>query len=246
MFPLHLIHLNWHVKYGAKHWSWGYCSACQDYSAARVQDYTETLYLNGIIPLSRGKKGKVAHCDFCRRGLEQIWNWEGIPFADWSPSEGLAALATKCGVPETYIPTDPSADTRLHSLLSAVQKSSSLTRLSLGPFGIAGGVLAALVVTIPLAMLLFEQRIVQPQVDEFGFTMLAALISVIPGMILGALIEIALRRGSGAKARLVEAYRDYPFDLLRLEELSREYSKAVRKAVQALCDEAPSHSGPDF
>jgi hypothetical protein len=235
------IHIGWDVKYGALYWSWGYCTSCQDYGPARVQDFTETLYLNGIIPLSKGKKGKVAHCDFCRRRIEQVWNWEGIAWTDWSHHDGLAALGQRCGIPATLMPADLSAEARLHSLLSSVAQNASLTRMSLSFRGVLGGVILALLVAIPLAMFLYENKVVQPQLDEAGFTMTVAVVSMLPGAILGALTECVLRKSRGVRAQLAEAYRNYPFDLFRLEELSHQYSKAVQKAVQALCDEAPSH-----
>ncbi len=69
--------------------------------------------------------------------------------------------------------------------------------------------------------------------------MLLSGICLIPGAILGALIEALLRRERGAAARIREVYNKYPFDLYRLEELSREYGKRVQKAVTSVIDEVP-------
>lgn len=236
MSALHLIHINWHIEYGALYWSWGYCNACQDYGAVRLQDFTKRLYLNGLIPMGRGEKGKVAHCDFCRRGIEQVWNWEGIPWTDWSPPQGVATLARKCDVPDNYLSTDLSSEARLHSLLSSAKQSAALTRMALGPRGILLGVAIGLVVTLPLAMFLYETKLVRPQMTELGFTLLFCLLGVLPGALIGAVVECLRKREQSALKRLAEAYSNYPFDLQRLEELSRDYNKGVQKAVQALCE----------
>ena len=238
MSVLHLIHIGWRVKYGAKSWSWGHCDSCQQEGPVRFQDFTERLYLNAVIPLSRGKKGKLAHCDFCRRNIQSVENYEGIPFKDWSPQEGLDALCKRCGISPTRIPAQLVTDTRLHSLLSAIEKKSPLVHTQIGPLGILGGGILAPLIAIPLAMWLHQNQIVQPQMDQEAFILLAAGLSIVPGIVIGAVVESFLRRDRSARTQLWEAYRDYPFDLLRLEELSRDYGKNVRKVVHWLSEQA--------
>jgi hypothetical protein len=114
--------------------------------------------------------------------------------------------------------------------------------VKVGPLGILGGCILAVAVAIPLALWLHQNQNPPGQIDEGGFVMVLSLISLVPGAILGALIETWLRRGHGAAARLREAYTNYPFDLYRLEHLSQEYGGSVQKAVKILIDEAPSVS----
>jgi hypothetical protein len=233
------VHINWNTDYRPVGWSFGSCGSCQHEGVVRLEKVVEVLYLNGIIPLYKRDKGKVARCDFCGRLVEQVRNWEGVAPADWSPQDGVAALSTKLGFSNPVGLMNPSTDARLHSLLSAVQRTSSLTAVGIGPVGILGGCILGVSVAVPLAMWLHENQQAPGRMDELGFVMLLSLISLVPGAILGALIEALLRSERGVAARIREVYNNYPFDLYRLEELSYEYGKNVQKAVKVVIDEVP-------
>jgi hypothetical protein len=232
------IHFNWDTRYQPIGWTIGYCGTCQQEGAVRLEKIVQTLYLNGLIPLSKKDKGQAARCDFCRRWVEQVRNWQGIDLADWSPQEGVAELSKKLGVPPP-VALDNTSDARLHSLLSAVQQSSSFSKIGLGPLGILTGCIVGVLVAVPLAKCLHQIRLAPAQMDELGFMLMLALLSLVPGAVLGALTEALLRRERGAAARIREVYTNYPFDLYRLETLSQEYGRNVQKAVKLVIDEVP-------
>jgi hypothetical protein len=233
------VHLNWRTSNRLTGWSFGHCGSCQQEGVARLEKVVAVLYLNGIIPLYKKDKGQVARCDFCGRSVEDVRDWEGIALADWSHHEGVAVLCKRLGISNPAGLRSTFPDTRLHSLLSAVQQTSSFTRLEIGPVGILGGCIAAVAIAVPLALWLHQNQQAPGQIDELGFVMLLSGISLIPGAIVGALIEALLRRERGAAARIREVYNNYPFDLYRLEELSREYGQRVQKAVKVVIDEEP-------
>src|SRR5262245_32680605 len=124
------IHFNWETRYQPNGWSLGYCGSCQQEGAVRLEKIVQTLYLNGLIPLSKTDKGQAARCDFCRRWVEQVRDQQGIDLADWSPQEGVAELSKKLGVPPP-VGLENATDARLHSLLSAIQQSSSFSKIRL-------------------------------------------------------------------------------------------------------------------
>jgi hypothetical protein len=233
------IHISWKTSYRPMGWSLGYCESCQQAGSVRLEKVVEVLYLNGIIPLSKRDKGRVGRCDFCRRLVERVWDGDGIALGDWSPQEGVAALGKKLGVSNPSGFGNASTDARLHSLLSAVQQSSSLTKVGLGPVGILSGCILGVALAVPLAMWLHQNQQAHAQIDELGFVIMLSFGSLFPGAIIGALIEAWIRRERGVSARLREAYDNYPFDLYRFEELSQEYGKNVQKAVKTLIDEVP-------
>ncbi|HEY7422806.1 MAG TPA: hypothetical protein VH682_00970 [Gemmataceae bacterium] len=234
---MHIVHISWETSYRPTGWSLGYCSSCQQEGAVRLQNVVDILYLCSIIPLSESFKGKVARCDFCRRSVETVRDWEGIALADWSPQEGLASLGKKLGASSAVGGANASSDARLRSLLSSLRQSSSVMSVGLGPIGPLCGCIVGVLVAIPLAVWLHRNQNAPPQMDELGFVFLLSFISLFPGAILGALIEALRRSQHDAASRLREVYRDYPFDLYRLEELSREYGKNVHKIVKAVLDE---------
>src|SRR5215469_482208 len=117
------IHFHWETRYHPIGWSIGYCGTCQQEGAVRLERIVQTLYLNGLIPLSKKDKGQAARCDFCRRWVERVRDWQGIALADWSPPEGVAELSKRLGVPPP-VGLENTSDARLRSLLSAVQQSS--------------------------------------------------------------------------------------------------------------------------
>ncbi len=233
------VHLNWRTSHRPTGWSFGYCGSCQQEGVARLEKVVAVLYLNGIIPLYKKDKGQVARCDFCGRLVEDVRDWEGIALSDWSHHEGIAALSKRLGISNTVGLGSSFPDSRLHSLLSAVQQTSSFTRLEIGPAGILGGCIVAVAIAAPLALWLHQNQQAPGQIDELGFVMLLSGISLIPGAIVGALIEALLRRERGAAARIREVYNNYPFDLYRLEQLSHDYGKRVQKAVRSVIDEVP-------
>ncbi|HZV04922.1 MAG TPA: hypothetical protein VE999_07555 [Gemmataceae bacterium] len=232
------IHISWETRYQPTGWSLGYCDSCQQEGAVRLERIVRTLYLNGLIPLSKKDKGQAARCDFCRRWVEQVRDWQGIALDDWSPQEGVAELSKRLGV-HPPVGVDSASDARLHSLLSAVQQSSSFTKVGLGPMGILSGCIVGVLVAVPLAKWLHQNQQAPARMDELGFMILLSLISLVPGAILGALVETVLRRERGAAARIREVYTNYPFDLYRLETLSQEYGRNVQKAVKLVIDEVP-------
>lgn len=233
------IHFNWTTSHRPMGWSLGHCDSCQQEGAVRLEKVVQTLYLNGIIPLTKKDKGQVARCDFCRRLVERVRDWEGLPLADWSPQDGMADLSKKLGVSAPVGLGNASSDARLHSLLSAVQKNSSFAKIGLGPVGLLAGSILGVMVAVPLAKWLHQNQQAPAQMDELGFILLVAFISLVPGAILGALIEALFRRERGVAARIREAYTSYPFDLYRLETLSQDYGKNVQKAVKIVIDEVP-------
>jgi hypothetical protein len=233
------VHISWGTSYRPIGWSFAYCGSCQQEGVVRLEKVVEVLYLNGIIPLYKKDKGQRARCDFCGRLVQQVRNWEGVALADWSPQEGVAALSKILGISAPVGLTNASTDARLHSLLSAVQQTSSLTKVGIGPVGILSGCILAVSIAMPLAMWLHQNQQAPGQMDELGFVMLVSFISLFPGAIAGALIETLLRCERGVAVRLREVYDNYPFDLYRLEELSQEYGKRVQKAVKAVIDEVP-------
>ncbi len=233
------IHISWRTTYRPIGWSFGHCGSCQQESVVRLEKVVEVLYLYDIIPLSKSDKGEVARCDFCRRLVEDVRDWQGVPLADWSPQEGVAALSKKLGVSSPVGSANDSSDVRLHSLLAAVQQTSSLTKIRIGPLGILGGCILGVAVAMPLAIWLHHHQLAPGRIDEQGFVMLLSLISLAPGAILGAFVEAFLQRERGIAARIRETYNNYPFDLFRLEQLSQEYGKNVQKAVKALIDQVP-------
>jgi hypothetical protein len=79
------VHINWETRYKPIGWSLGYCDSCQQEGVVRLEQVVQTLYLNGIIPLSKKDKGRVAKCDFCRRSVEDVYDWDGIARDEWSP-----------------------------------------------------------------------------------------------------------------------------------------------------------------
>lgn len=232
------IHINWHTRHQPIGWSFGYCGSCQQEGVVRLEKVVQTLYLNGFIPLWKKDKGQVARCDFCRRWVEQVRDWQGIALADWSPPEGVAELSKRLGVP-TPVGLDSASDARLHSLLSAAQQSASFFKVGLGPMGILGGCIVGVLVAIPLAKWLRQNQQAPAQMDELGFIILLSLISLVPGAVVGALIEMMFRRERGVAKRIREAYTNYPFDLYRLETLSQDYGRHVQKAVKLVIDEVP-------
>lgn len=205
----------------------------------RLEKVVQVLYLNGIIPLYKKDKGEVARCDFCGRSVEQVRSWDGIALADWSHEEGAAALGKKLGISIPVAHSNTSTDARLHSLLSAVQQISSFTKVAIGPVGILSGCIVGVTIAMPLAVWLHHNQQAPGRIDELGFVMILSLISLIPGAFIGGLIEALLRRDRGVAARIREVYNNYPFDLYRLEELSREYGQRVQKAVKVVIDEVP-------
>lgn len=232
------VHFNWDTSHRPVGWSFGYCGSCQQESVVRLEKVVQTLYLNGIIPLSKKDKGQVARCDFCRRLVERVRDWQGIALTDWSPQEGVAELSKRLGL-STPAGLDNASDARLHSLLSAAQQTSSFAKVGIGPAGILGGCVLGIVVAVPLATWLQQNQLAPARMDELGFTILVSLISLVPGAVIGALIEALFRRERGVAARIREAYTNYPFDLYRLETLSQEYGKNVQKAVKLVIDEVP-------
>ncbi len=233
------VHLGWRTSNRPTGWSFGYCGSCQQEGVARLEKVMATLYLNGLLPLYKKDKGQIARCDFCGRSIEDVCDWEGIALADWSHHEGVAALSKKLGISNPAGLGSTLPDTRLHALLSAVQQTSSFTRLEIGSVGILAGCISAVAIAAPLAMWLHQNKQAPGQMDELGFVMILSLISLVPGAIVGSLIETLLRRERGAAARIREVYNNYPFDLYRLEELSREYGTLVQKAVKVVIDEVP-------
>ncbi len=233
------VHLSWRTSNRPTGWSFGYCGSCQQDGVARLEKVMATLYLNGVIPLYKKDKGQIARCDFCDRSIEDVRDWEGVALADWSHHEGVAVLCKRLGISSAAGLRSTFLDTRLHSLLSAVQQTSSFTRLEIGSVGILGGCIVAVAIAVPLALWLHQNQQAPGQMDELGFVMILSLISLVPGAIVGALIEALLRRERGAAARIREVYNNYPFDLYRLEELSREYGTRVQKAVRVVIDEVP-------
>jgi hypothetical protein len=73
---------------------------------------------------------------------------------------------------------------------------------------------------MPLAMWLHQNQQSAGQMDKLGFVMLLSLIGLVPGTIVGTLIEALLGRPPGVAARIREIYNNYPLDLYHLEELS--------------------------
>lgn len=233
------VHLGWRTSNRPTGWSFGYCGSCQQVGVARLEKVVAVLYLNGIIPLYKKDKGQVARCDFCGRLVEDVRDWEGVALADWSHHEGVAALTKKLEISDPVGVGSTFTDARLHSLLSAVQQTPCFTRLEMGPVGILGGCIVAVAIAAPLGLWLHKNHLAPGQIGELGFVMLLSLISLVPGAIVGALTETLLRDERGVAARIREVYNNYPFDLYRLEELSREYGKRVHKAVQSVIDEVP-------
>jgi hypothetical protein len=234
------IHFEWKTNYHPIGWSLGYCDPCQHEGPVRLEKVVEVLYLNGLIPLRKRDKGRVARCDFCRRLLTgSVRNWYGIALADWSPQDGVAVLCKKLGGSTPVVLANVFTDARLHSLLSALQQASSLTRIGVGPIGILAGCIVGVSLAVPLANWLHQNQQAPARIDELGFTLLLCVISLIPGAIIGALIEAWLRRERRVAARIREAYDNYPFDLYRMEQLSQDYGRNVQRAVKALIDEVP-------
>jgi hypothetical protein len=232
------VHFSWKIQYRPTGWSLGYCSSCQQAGAVRIENVVEIFCLYEFVPLTERLKGQIARCDFCRRQVEMVHERD-VPLAEWPPKAGLAALCQMLNTPAPVGLPNPSSDVRLHSLLSSIQKTSSIGRVELGPVGILAGIILALLLAIPLGMWLLENKIVNPPLDEFGFVLVLSLVSMVPGAILGATVEYLLRRERGAASIIQEAYEKYPFDLYRLEELSQAYDKNVQKAVTIVCERVP-------
>ena len=227
-----LIHWNWEPKYTPVGWSYGYCPACEQEGALRLEDVTDVCYINGLIPLTEKFREEIARCDFCGRRVGGAADLDGIDRKDWSPQEGMPALLSRLGLSARVAPPQPPSDARLRALLASVEKGCSSAGHALGPGGaVAGGVAGALL-CIPLGMWLHGEQLVKTTLDAPGFVFMLCLFGAILGVALGATGEFFLRRGRGAAARIEAVHAKYPMDLYRLEELSWAYSKPVRKAVK--------------
>ncbi|MGH7170622.1 MAG: hypothetical protein ACRELF_06370 [Gemmataceae bacterium] len=234
------VHLSEKRKQESLDWSWGYCKSCQQYGPIRIENFVDVLYLYFVVPLYE-QKGQTARCDFCRRRVEIAEDALGSNRADWSPKESLPSLLTKLGLPIPVSLPRMCSDERLHSLLSAIDKSSSIARVELRPLGLLGGLVVGALAPVPLALWLHDNKLVQlqPPPDKLGLVVMLSFAGMLVGVLLGAPIEFVLRRNQSAVTRIKEACEDYQLDLYRLEELSHTYSNTVQKAVKMVCEDAP-------
>lgn len=230
------IHLSWHRKQECLHWTWGYCESCQQYGPVRLKNFVDVLRVYFIIPLYE-RSGQTARCDFCRRYIEMIVEPIGVNLADWSPKEGLLSLLAKLELPIPISLPRMCSDERLHSLLSSIDESSSLARVTLRPCGILAGLVIGALAPVSLA-LLHDNKLVQLPRGKGELVMLLSLAGIPVGLLLGGLIEFFLQRDRSAVRRIKEACEDYQLDLYRLEELSHTYSQTVQIAVKTACEDA--------
>ena len=230
-----LVSIDHKFEYRPIRWSFGYCGSCEQEGAVIIERIVEVCYVCGFKSVHEDPRGKAARCDFCHRPVEDVSKWKGIPLDDWSPEEGLPTLLTKLGLPVPAALPQATTDARLHALLTSVQRASSLARVELSPIGAVCGAVAGFLAAISVGPWLYENQIVQPQADETGFVIMLCLGGVVAGIILGATVEVLLKRPRGALARIAAAHSKYHIDLERLEELSRTYSRRIRKAVNKVC-----------
>ncbi|HTU17969.1 MAG TPA: hypothetical protein VMG10_07890 [Gemmataceae bacterium] len=230
------VPIHWIRKQEILHWSWGYCESCQQYGPIRLKHFLDVLYFYFVVPLCK-RKGQSARCDFCRRSVERVVDPIGINLADWSPKEGLLSLLTKLGLPIPISLPRMCSDERLHSLLSSIDESSSLARVTLRPRGILAGLVIGALAPVSLA-LLHDNKLVQLPRGKGELVILLSLAGIPVGLLLGGLIEFFLQRDRSAVRRIKEACEDYQLDLYRLEELSHIYSQTVQIAVKTACEDA--------
>ncbi|MFO0929863.1 MAG: hypothetical protein U0736_23030 [Gemmataceae bacterium] len=228
------IHVHSVLKYRPIAWSVGYCPTCEMDAVVRIDRVTEVTYLNDLIPLARKQRGEVARCDFCDRSVTTVHDWEGVAKNDWSAEkDGIDVLLELIGRTDLTLP--PPDDTRLHALLSAVDRSTSLTRQEIGGAGPIIGILLGLATVIPLALVTQQAQWLGARVNQEQAAILGTVIGLVGGLIVGATVEHFVRRDRTAVRRFEAAHVKYAVDLYRLEELAEGYSKRVRRAVRKVC-----------
>jgi hypothetical protein len=236
-----VIHISWEwrTEYEPARWSFGYCPSCQQEGPLTLDDVYEVCYLWSLFQIDeRLMDERVARCDFCRHLGAAERDGKGIRLREWSPEQGTPPLLEKLAITDPLPLLEGASDARLHSLLRAVQRASSLHGVHLSPLGAIAGSIAGVLAAIPLGGWLWEQQNVRPTPDEAGFVMMLCMIGGVAGLILGATVEFLSRRGRRPLARIHAAHAMYGIDLHRLQELSGSYSRRIRKAVAEACAKA--------
>jgi hypothetical protein len=239
-----IITITWETEYRPSGWSFGYCESCQQEGAVRLEDMVEVCYLWGLFRMDeKPLDDTIARCDFCHRRVKSVRDYEGIDLDEWSGLEGVPALLAKLGVEAINALPKTTSDERLLSLLSSVQKASSLHKVDLSPIGVVVGAVAGLLAAIPAGIWLYEEQNVRIGRGETGTVMAMCMLGLVVGMILGATVETLLRRDSRPFSMIAETHAKYRLDLDRLEELSQSCSRRVRKAVKQVCAKESHRSG---
>lgn len=214
-------------------WTIGRCPYCHGLEAIRIEDSVIVVSVN-FLPIIRSPTGKqTASCGFCERAVDLPVALNRIDIASWEPHDGIDALATKLGMNGRAMSMDRNHETRMRSLLSAVEEASTLDRLDIS-FGLTTGLLLG-----GVAGGVAGYYIVPPRLwgmDDVGRVFAGIFAGLVLGAIIGASFLTILRRRSVPFSTLRKVCRDYQLDPASLLALAGDSPRRVQSALRRIRD----------
>lgn len=228
------IHVSWYTIPKQVAWSVIYCPHCQQLEAGRCDEHIQITEIY-FIPVSREVSGQGGRCDFCERPASEWMSENTVPLDAWSPAQGLPTLLSLVDMPAATIVPPAESESRLHSLLYAIEEKCAINgmdvRLGLvlgGAIGAGGGG--------AICALMTQRGFRVGELDALGSIFAAILAGGLAGVILGGCIQILLTRHRIATRCLRESCGRYRIDLKKLQEIAMTHSAMIRRAVRRLRD----------
>lgn len=222
-----IVHASLEKYFDQTGWSVGHCPNCKCTEAIRIGDIVETFKLM-LVPLDRARD-PVSLCDYCRQSVKPDSDARRLSLNDWNYGYGIKALFAMC-IPGSE-PDEPRfhSDDEVDSLLRAVTKSTSISRLNLAMDiswrpALVGMVFGAILFPV-LAVLLNEAS---NNVEYFLAAGLGSLLGGIAGMYFGALGATY----KAAERRVNTQYLKYEIDDEILTRVAVGFPARIQRAAR--------------
>jgi hypothetical protein len=219
-------------------WTLGFCYSCGGFEGVRIDDEIEVTSV-WFVPVSRTVVGTWTRCDFCDRPTNDLVTSARLGPEEWVPAEGQEALASRLKVEATDLRLEPDRETRLRSLLSAVEESTSLSNLDVS-LGITSGMILGGLLGLLVGILIIPRF--DTGLDRLGAAFAGILGGLTLGAVLGGMVAVLVGQRLVPPRRIRRVLDRYDIPISALEGHAEASGPRTRRAIARLSNDMESRS----